>query len=366
MQKVIIIGTGIVGATTAYLLAKQQINVTMIDAEYDGRATSAGAGIVAPWANQRRNKAWYELARGGAAYYPQLIESLGDDNFFQTGYRRIGSLQLYDSPKRLEKMYGIVCEKRVLAPEIGRVEMLDERATAAAFPFVRDGFQSLYVEGAARVDGAMLRDTLIDAALLHGASYEVGVATLNDAHTVAINGRTLTADHIVLTNGVWMKDMLGSLGIRVNFYMQKGQLIHVQMPGAYQELPLVNIPSDPYIVPFDHGRIVIGATREDHVPMNPHHTLAGVMELLEKTFAFAPGLAAARLLEVRTGFRPFTPSFIPSFGRVPGMDSLLFANGLGSSGLTTGPYIGRILSELILEQSPSVDLAPYDMTSYLL
>ncbi|SDE58973.1 D-amino-acid dehydrogenase [Fontibacillus panacisegetis] len=41
--------------------------------------------------------------------------------------------------------------------------------------------------------------------------------------------------------------------------------------------------------------------------------------------------------EVRVGFRPFTPGFLPVLGAVPGWQGLITANGLGASGLTMGP-----------------------------
>lgn len=54
----VIIGAGILGTSTALELSKQGHQVRLIDAHYPGRATQAGAGIIAPWLTKRRNKAW--------------------------------------------------------------------------------------------------------------------------------------------------------------------------------------------------------------------------------------------------------------------------------------------------------------------
>lgn len=365
MKNIIIIGTGIVGSTTAYLLAKNKVNITMIDAEHPGRATTAGAGIIAPWANKRRNKVWYKLAKNGAAYYSELIESLQDDGFTNTSYEKVGSLQLYQDEEKAREMYDIVAKKREDAPEIGKIDLLDQQMTKAAFPYVADGYQALHIAGAAKMDGNQFRNTLMKAATLHGASYIHGQAKLLDAHTVQVNNTTFTADAIVLANGVWMNDTLSTQGIKTNFYMQKGQVVHLHLPNMTRSFPLVNIPSDPYIVPFPNGRIVIGATREDNVAMDPNHSLRGIPALLEKAFAFAPGLANGQLLDIKAGFRPYTPSFIPTFGRLPTMESVYFANGLGSSGLTTGPYIGKTIAAAIREEQPTIDWNNYTITPYL-
>lgn len=84
----IVIGAGILGASTAYHLAKAGFKVTVIDRQDAGQATEAAAGIVCPWLSQRRNKAWYQLAKGGAKYYQQLIPALEAETDQDTGYKK--------------------------------------------------------------------------------------------------------------------------------------------------------------------------------------------------------------------------------------------------------------------------------------
>ncbi len=95
MNKYIIIGAGILGASTAYHLAKAGADVTVIDRRDEGQATQAAAGIVCPWLSQRRNQAWYQLAKSGAAYYPQLIAELENAGETNTGYAQVGALSVY-------------------------------------------------------------------------------------------------------------------------------------------------------------------------------------------------------------------------------------------------------------------------------
>lgn len=64
MKSYIIVGAGILGASTAYYLAKSGACVTVIDRKEPGQATDAAAGIVCPWLSQRRNQDWYQLAKG--------------------------------------------------------------------------------------------------------------------------------------------------------------------------------------------------------------------------------------------------------------------------------------------------------------
>lgn len=124
MKQVAIIGAGIIGATTAYQLAKQNIAVTIIDAQINGRATSAAAGIICPWVSKRRNKAWYELAKNGAAYYPTLLNELKQDGYENTGYKQVGAIRLHEDIDQLKQLKEIAEKRRVSAPEIGELHLL--------------------------------------------------------------------------------------------------------------------------------------------------------------------------------------------------------------------------------------------------
>src|SRR5690625_2466508 len=104
-MKVIIIGAGIIGSTAAYKLSKQGAEVTVIDRNENGKATDAAAGIVCPWLTQRRNKAWYQLAKGGAKIYPSLMAELEEDGETETGYSKVGAITIRNIDQKLDTIY---------------------------------------------------------------------------------------------------------------------------------------------------------------------------------------------------------------------------------------------------------------------
>ena len=87
-------------------------------------------------------------------------------------------------------------------------------------------------------------------------------------------------------------------------------------------------PTDQYILAFEDGKIVIGATHEDDQPFDQRLTAGGLHEVLDKALSIAPGLADATFTEARVGYRPFTPGFLPIIGAVPGMKGLFWRMGL--------------------------------------
>jgi len=178
MKHYIIVGAGILGTSAAYQLAKSGASVTVIDREEPGRATDAAAGIICPWLSQRRNKAWYALAKSGAAYYTSLIEQLKEDGETETGYRQVGAISVQKDVGKIEKMIERATKRRLDAPEIGMIEKLSSKETSGLFPPLSNEFESVYISGAARVNGRALRQALVNAAEKHGAIFVKGSAKL--------------------------------------------------------------------------------------------------------------------------------------------------------------------------------------------
>ncbi|MCG7342970.1 FAD-binding oxidoreductase [Sporosarcina sp. ACRSL] len=367
MEQIIIIGGGILGASTAYHLAKGGAKVMLVDRKDAGQATDAAAGIICPWLSQRRNKAWYALAKEGASYYPELIKQLENDGESQTGYRKVGAISLHTELDKLEKMQARALERKKEAPEIGQVKLIDEIGTADLFPPLSEGFSSVHVEGGARVDGRALREALLSASKKLGAIIRQGSAKLSieegKVNGVYIGEEYIKASKLIVTAGAWAGELLRPLNLNIEVTGQKAQIVHLHLNGQHDtsEWPVIMPPTDQYILPATDGKIIIGATHEDDAGFKMEPTAGGIYEVLDKALTIAPGLAEASFEEVRVGFRPFTPGFLPVIGEVPGHPELLFANGLGASGLTVGPYLGKQLANIALGNTVDIDLTLYEV-----
>lgn len=365
MKSVIIIGSGILGASAAYEAAKRGAEVTIIDRGDAGQATGAAAGIVCPWISQRRNKAWYGLAKNGAAYYPELIGELEELGQKETGYKQVGIVSIHEESK-LDKMEEKAYERREEAPEMGEIRRLSPAETQQMFPYATGSYGSLYVSGAARVEGHAVRDALIGAAVKLGAQKIQGNAELivKGAEVIGVKteDKEFYADSIVSAGGAWAAALFKPLGLEFKVVPQKAQILHLHSDGALTEdWPVAMVPFGLYIVPFSEGRIMAGATHENDAGFNTKLTAGGIHHILDKTLDAAPGLAAAEMTGARTGFRPSTQSALPVIGQVPGYPNLYAANGLGSSGLTAGPFLGKELAKLAIGEPLDIDLSLYEI-----
>lgn len=355
----IIVGGGILGASTAYHLAKRNVKVTLVDRQDKGQASATAAGIICPWISQRRNKKWYALVKNGAHYYKQLVEELEDLGETSTGYKQVGAIALQNDPKKLQKMLERAIEKRMDAPEIGELKILSTEETREYFPLISKDFTSLYVEGAARVDGSAMRDALISAAKKLGAEVIYDNATFSNG-VLKVNDQLMDADAIVLTAGAWGNELPQKLGVDMKVSFQKAQIMHFQVNNLDTgEWPVVLPPTNQYLLTFDNGKVVAGSTYEENTGYDTEVTEAGKKELLEKAISVASSLENASVREVRVGFRPYTPDFLPVIGKLPGFESIFFSNGLGASGLTAGPFVGAELARFILGEQTVLDLTNY-------
>ena len=363
-MRVIVVGAGILGASAAYHLARAGAEVTIVDAAHEGRATAAGAGIICPWASGVQDPTFYALYEAGARYYPKLVAALRELDERDTGYARVGALCLGADEGALDAIERVVRRRAEASAEAGEISRLRASEARALFPPLRPGLGAVSLSGGARVDGRKITASLLAAAERLGALRREGAAALEVAggavRGVRLGEERLAAECVVATAGAWAPALLKPFGRDLAIAPQRGQIVHLRLPGQETGAwPVVLPMSSYYLLAFADERVVVGATRENHVGFDYRVTAGGLAEVLAEALRVAPGLADATLLETRVGFRPVGPDHRPMLGGVPGIARLLIGNGLGAAGLTIGPFAGRMLAEIALGQMPEIDLSPF-------
>jgi D-amino-acid dehydrogenase len=364
--RLIVVGSGIVGASCAYTATCLGAEVVLVDAAAPGQATAAGAGIVCPWSSRVDDPVWYAFSCAAAREYPLLIDGLAELGETDVGYRQVGALLLAGTEQEQEQERQRILARRSEAPELGDVQALAGAEAQGLFPPLRPEAAAVYIDGAARVDGRLLAAALVRAAVSQGAVTRAGRAQLAQrsgrAVGVTIDGQLIEADAVVAATGAWTKSFLDAAGVAVAVTAQRGQIVHISLGSADTSHWPVILPggSGHYMLAFDDSRVVAGATRETGSGFDYRVTPGGLAEVLGQALAVAPGLASGTYLETRVGFRPMGPDIRPLLGPVPGLDGLVVATGLGASGLTMGPRAGAVAARTALGVPSEVDLGPFD------
>jgi D-amino-acid dehydrogenase len=364
-MRLIVVGSGVVGASCAYTASRLGAEVVLVDAALPGQATAAGAGIVCPWwSSSADDPVWYAFACASARQYPRLVEELGELGETSVGYRQVGALVLVDSLAQQEDVRQQILARRAGAPEVGEVATLTGAEARGLFPPLRADRAAVFIGGGSRVDGRLLAGSLARAAVGRGAVVTAGRAELvcryRRAAGVMLDGQIVEADAVVAATGAWTGPFCEPAGAAVAVTPQRGQIAHISLePADTSHWPVV-LPgaTGHYLLAFDDSRVVAGATRESGAGFDYRVTPGGLSEVLGEALAVAPGLAGGRYLETRVGFRPVGPDELPLLGPVPGVDGLVVATGLGPSGLTMGPYAGALAARIALGEPPGIDLAP--------
>lgn len=353
--EVVIVGAGIAGAAAAQALVAEGVRVVLVDANLAGSASLAGAGIVSTVAASPAPDAWLSTLFSGVAHYRTLCESLEISDPAAMGFHQVGTLITCppEDGAALE-----VIRRRAIAlgakygdSDVGVPESVDEHELRMRMPLLADDMIGLLLPQAARLDARVLRGVLLEAVVRGGAQIERGRAVLvierGRVAGVRVEGHLIPAQVVIDATGAW--------SARLPVTALKGQLVHLRLRGTETaRLPIVQSLAGNYILGFPRGRIVVGATREPAAEDDPRPTAAGLLRVLADALPLAPGLADAEFLEQRAGFRPVSPDGIPIVGSDPEVAGLVHVGGLGTWGLATGPYLGRLAAYVALgEQLPA-------------
>jgi D-amino-acid dehydrogenase len=352
-MNVVVVGSGIAGASAAFHLTELGAEVSVVDNNAPGRATLAGAGIVCPWLSQNQDRRYQTLACAAVRYYPELAAKLAALGEQGVSYDLVGGLvvgrsaeQLVPVVRQLEKHLEQGVE------EVGEVRLLDTGSPKQFFPYLDPGLAGIYLTGAARVSGESFRLGLLGAARKAGARELSGSAVLrcsgNAVVGVQVAEEFIGADMVIVAAGAWSNEVCKPLDLGPLVEPQRGQILHLKVfETNTEDLPvIVPVLSEYYMLGFRDSRIVLGATREPGCGFDFRATAGGVAEVLQEGLRIAPGLKNATLEEIRVGFRPMSKDGLPLLGQPSSTTGLILATGLGRYGLTLGPYVGRLAAQL--------------------
>ncbi len=136
---IVVVGAGILGASTAFHLALAGARVTIVDQAHDGRATAAGAGIICPWVSGADDPDFYRLYVEAARYYTELVPLLAEYGETDLGYRRVGALVVSSDADELRAFDQLLRHRRTSTPEMGETTVLSAHECQNAVPAAARG-----------------------------------------------------------------------------------------------------------------------------------------------------------------------------------------------------------------------------------
>jgi glycine oxidase len=354
-----VVGAGLIGLAIAFELAEQGATVRVYDRDEPARAASwAGAGMLAPFAENAKDEALLALCAGSLTEYPRFAERVCavsdvDPRLHLDGivHAAFGEAQRV----RLQQRAGCFRERGV------DCEMLDRAQTIALEPWLgRHVSGALFVRREGHVDNRRLGRALVAACRARGVAIaRIGsLAVECDARRV-LGVRTdlgfTPAGAVINAAGAWAGRVDGvPTACLPPVEPRKGQMLALETPAGF--VRHATWTSQAYLVPRDDGRLLVGAT-DERVGFDLRVTAAGIGGLLEAVLAAAPSLGGFTISETWTGLRPGTPDGRPYLGTTP-LSGLYVAAGHYRNGILLAPITARLLSACVRGES-GAELAPF-------
>jgi D-amino-acid dehydrogenase len=410
-MKIVIMGGGVIGVTSAYFLARDGHEVTVLDRQpVPANETSfANAGLVAPghsyawaqpqvpmillrslWRNDQALRLKFNLdprmwlwgikflaqctaekARinttrklGLCVYSQNALHGVVQHTNIAYDQRANGCIYLYRTPAALEKG---VLKTKILAESGQKFEVVDGERAAEIDPIFRpvkdkiaggiycptdeSGDVNMFTRGLAELCQRELGVSFEMETTIRGIDVAGG-----RVERIITDKGDFTADHYVLSLGSYSPFVARKIGINLPIYPVKGYSVTLPV-GPEHEAPTLGGVDEENLVAFTRmgDRLRLTATAE----------FSGY-DTTHKPSDFATMLAAARDLFPNggdysqptywAGLRPMTPEGTPIFGYAR-YDNLYLNTGHGHMGWTMSCGAGKIAADLIAGRKADIDLA---------
>jgi glycine oxidase len=352
---IIVVGAGVVGCAIAHELARRGASVEIIDDRAVGMgATQASAGVLAPFIEAREGNPLLDLAVASLDLYDAFIARASADSGVTIPYRRTGTLDvaLDESALAALRTTAAVLERRGV-PAL----LLDPAATRVEEPLVGDAVAGgLLIEAHGFVAASELTRALATAARRIGGQ----LVEQSRVRRVACRGEgdgaemvvetdrgSLTGGAVVIAAGSWSSDIvIEGVAARVPVRPVRGQLLHLSWAGT--PLRRVTWSSRCYLVPWDDGTVLAGATVEE-AGFDERATVAGVRDLLEAACDVVPHAWNAGFRGARVGLRPATRDDLPVIGWSTKCANVMYATGHYRNGVLLAPLTARLVADAMLD-----------------
>ncbi|MBL25646.1 MAG: FAD-dependent oxidoreductase [Rhodospirillaceae bacterium] len=405
-RKVIVVGGGIAGISTALFLRDDGHDVTLFEIGQPDTGTSSGnAGVISvascvptatprtiasvptmlldphgplmirwkhlpqltpwltrlvlnavPWRVQRNARRKSALLDHATESYEQILALTGLGDLVH----RPGLLTVFETERGWRRAQWIVD----LLRDVGReIEVLNADEIGQVEPGLEPIFQHAFLtpESGHILNPGKLMLGLHEAFRSRGgtciAERVLGIKESRPRTvTIATANGEYKADRLVVTAGAWSKQLLATIGVKVPLEAERGY--HVMMPKPEPGLshPINVFEDSMFLSPMAHGFRLTSGVELANTEAPPDFTR--VRRMIPRALRAVKGLRGEQH-RLWMGYRPSMPDSVPRLGSVPGHKNIFVGFGGGHVGMTLGPTIGRITADLIAGRKTFIDLTPY-------
>ena len=412
-MRVVVVGGGVVGLCCAYELAHAGADVTVVERDLCGGATSLGnAGWVVPsisipmpapgitaqalkmlfkpdgslrlrprldpdflrwcwrfWRDSSRErheaglKALMSLNQQTIQLYKDLHASGVEFEMHESGLL-IAAL----SEETLEE-YAELLETAKTAGYTGEVRLLGKEALLKLEPALSDAVvgavyakDDLHVRPETLASGLASHLAARDVVILEDTAVRALEPTGKGRWLVSTSSEKLAADRIVVAAGMWSSELLGNLGVRIPLESGKGYSVTASGRGTKPRHAMKLAEPNVACSPFEDVVRISGIFELGGRDLSVNRRLLD--GVLRSASVFLRDWVVEEPRFEWAGMRPTTPDDLPLISAVPGFGHLYVATGHGMLGVTLAPATAVALAPLVLEDRTVPELEPFRLDRF--
>ena len=375
--RVVVIGGGIVGCSTAYHLGKLGLTDTVLleRKKLTSGTTFHAAGLV----GQLRTSANITQLLG---YSVDLYNRLEVETGIGSGWKMNGGLRLACNAERWTEVkrqattaHSFGLEMHLLTPQEAQdlwpLMTIDDLVGAAFLPTdgqVNPSDITMSLAKGARMAGvSIFEDTPVTRIIVENGRIR-GVETASG---------TIECEKVVICAGQWTRTLAATVGVNVPLISVEHQyMITEKIPGVTPGLPTLRDPDRLTYWKEDVGGLVMGGYEPnpvpwaaDGIPDGFHYTLlTSDFDHFEQFMAPAigrvPAMDTAGIKQLINGPESFTPDGNFILGEAPELRNLFIGAGFNAFGIASGGGAGMALAEWVAKGEAPFDLWPVDIRRF--
>ncbi|MFN0184915.1 MAG: FAD-dependent oxidoreductase [Aquabacterium sp.] len=383
--RVIIVGGGIAGCSTAYHLAR--LGITDVLLLEQGKLTSGttwhAAGLVG---QMRPNRTMTAMSKYGIGLYATLEAETG----LATGWKACGSVNVARTPER----WALMKKQAALARGFGvEVHLISPREAGERCPVLRtdDLLGAQWIPGDGKANPADLCMSLAKGARNRGARLVESVEVTAVRTVPAGSGRRvagvrarvdgaeveIACDVLVNCAGQWARQFGALAGVTVPLYSAEHfYIVTDRIAGVQPSMPVVRDPDGFIYYKEEVGGLVMGGFEPqakpwavDPIPADfQFQLLAEDWDQFEVLMTHAihrtPCLETAPVKMLLNGPESFTPDGNFIVGEAPGLRDYYVCAGFNSAGIANSGGAGQLIAQWIERGEAPCDLWEVDVRRF--
>ncbi len=368
--RVVIVGGGVIGTSTAYHLALMGWHdiVLLERHQLTAGTTWHAAGLMVTYGSTSETST--EIRKYTRDLYGRLEAETGQ----ATGFMPIGFIEVASDKDRLEEFRRVAAFNRYCGID---VQEISPRQVQQLFPLAKvdDIEAGFYVKEDGRVNPVDVTMALGKGARMRGVKIFEGVPATS---VLRKNGRVtgvstpygdIQTDYVVNCAGLWARELGAMSGVAIsNQAAEHYYLITEAIKDLPQNMPVLEDPSAYGYYRQEGGGLMVGLfeplcapwkidgapTDTPYLDLEPDWERMG--PYLETAMARVPVTAQVGMKKFFCGPESFTPDLKPIVGEAPELRGYFVAAGLNSIGILTGGGLGRVMAHWIIHGLPDVDV----------